>query len=892
MIMNDELKIGNRQSAIGNRKRVFLVDGNSYLYRAFYATPHLSNSKGMPTNAVYAVISMIKKLLNSENPDTLVIVFDSKAPSFREEISKAYKAQRPPMPDNLSIQIPYVKKVIEAMGIPILEMEGFEADDIIGTIVNGLKEHNDLETYIVTSDKDMIQLLSEKVFIYDSMKNQLIGRKEAEEKFGVKPSLMVDYLALCGDTSDNIPGVPGIGDKTARELINSLGSIDAIYENIQEVKRPSVREKLMTGKDLALMSRQLATIRLDVPVDVSLSSLENRAQDLQELRRIYRELEFTLLYREIKAGGEEKKEWKETGLAQLNMQSIAVMAAFQGKNSGSLHLECFAVFDGEGVFFSQDEKELHEILSRAGEIITYNLKPLLVIRRQKGRGAEGQRSRRAEEQKSRGAEEQRNRGEEEQEKGNAGPRFFDVMLATYLVNPLRKDYALGSIVEEYLDANLASPDKKTMLIDGACHLFALKDTLFQTMEARDLINLYCKIELPLIEVLADMEQTGVKIDRKILGELSRDFDARLTGIVKEIYDHAGEPFNINSPQQLSRILFDTLNLTPVKKTKTGYSTDIEVLETLSLQHPLPKKILEYRTLTKLKNTYIDVLPTLINTHTGRIHTTFNQMVTATGRLSSSDPNLQNIPIRGEEGMKIRGAFVPENGCILLSSDYSQIELRVLAHLSQDASLIETFLNDGDIHTTVASGVFMVKPENITFEMRRTAKVINFGIIYGMSAFGLSKELGISQREAQQFIDGYFERHKGVREYMDRTIGEAHANGYVRTLFGRMRYIPEIGNADANIRGLGERAAMNTPIQGTAADIIKMAMINIHRKIVEQELSSRLILQIHDELLFEVKEEEADRLETLVQEEMERVVTLSVPLRVSIGKGYSWAAAHG
>ncbi len=877
--MNDELSLEPRTSPPAPRKRVFLVDGNSYLYRAFYATPHLSNSKGMPTNAVYAFISMMKKLAAAENPDTLVIVFDSKAPSFREEISKAYKAQRPPMPDNLSIQIPFVKKVIEAMGIPILEMEGFEADDIIGTIVHGLKEHGDVETYIVTSDKDMIQLLSEKVFIYDSMKNRLIGEKEAEEKFGIKPSLMVDYLALCGDASDNIPGVPGIGDKTARELVNSFGPIDAIYDNIEKVKKPSVREKLANGKDLAAMSRQLATIRLDVPVDASLASLEMTGQDLQELRRIYRELEFTSLYREIKPGGEEKKEWKEKGLAQLHMTSVAIMSSFRGKNSSDLHLEGFAAFDGEGVFFSQDEKELQEILFRAGEIVTYNLKPLMVMKRQWGNEetAKG----------GRGETGKRRSGE-----GNGRPRFFDVMLATYLVNPLRKDYSLGSIIEEYLDAELASPDKKTILIDGACRLFELKDILLRTMGSRDLADLYYKTELPLIEVLADMEQTGVKVDRKILGELSRDFDARLTGIVKKIYDQAGEPFNINSPQQLSRILFDTLNLTPVKKTKTGFSTDIEVLEALSLQHPLPKKILEYRTLTKLKNTYIDVLPTLINPRTGRIHTTFNQMVVATGRLSSSDPNLQNIPIRGEEGMKIRGAFVPESGCILLSSDYSQIELRVLAHLSQDASLIGTFLNDGDVHTTVASGVFMVEPENITSEMRRTAKVINFGIIYGMSAFGLSKELGISQREAQQFIDSYFERHKGVREYMDRTIEGARADGFVRTLFGRIRYIPEISNTDANIRSLGERAAMNTPIQGTAADIIKMAMINIHRKIEGQGLSTRLILQIYDELLFEVKEEEVERLEMLVREEMEKVVTLSVPLKVSIGKGHSWAAAHG
>jgi DNA polymerase-1 len=433
---------------------------------------------------------------------------------------------------------------------------------------------------------------------------------------------------------------------------------------------------------------------------------------------------------------------------------------------------------------------------------------------------------------------------------------------------------------------------QSTLTECVPYLFELKDTLRGAMESLDLMNLFSNIEMPLIEVLAEMERSGVKVDRKMFGELSRDFDKRLTGIIKEIYASAGEPFNINSPQQLSKVLFDTLRLTPVKKTKTGYSTDTEVLETLSLEHPLPRKILEYRTLTKLKNTYIDVLPKLINPHTGRIHTTFNQMVVATGRLSSSDPNLQNIPIRGEEGMKIRQAFVPEDGYVLISSDYSQIELRVLAHISKDPLLIETFLRDEDIHSTVARDVFGVSADNVTQEMRRTAKVINFGIIYGMSAYGLSKELEISQKEAQHYIDGYFARHKGVKEYMDAIIEEVRAKGFVRTLFGRIRFIPEINNSDLSVRQLGERAAMNTPIQGTAADIIKMAMINITGKIRERGLASRLIMSIHDELVFEVKEDEMNELEKLIKEEMEHVVTLSVPLKVSIGKGMSWAEAHG
>ncbi len=871
MTEEDGPELGIRNSRTGTQKRVFLVDGHSYLYRAFHATPYLSNSKGMPTNTVYAFINMLNKLRNEQKPDTLIVVFDSKAPSFREEISSQYKAQRPPMPDNLSVQIPFVKMTIEAMGLPVLEQEGFEADDIIGTVVEKFKSEPDTIVYIVTGDKDMVQLLSDKVFILDTMKNQLIGEKEATEKFGIKPSLMADYLALCGDSSDNIPGVPGVGDKTARDLVDSLGSVETIYERLDEVKRASVKEKLVAGKELAHMSKQLATIRLDVPIDKDVEHLSQKEEDANALRRIYRELEFTSLYKEIKAKGAERKGAQEVEVSRLNMSRVAIAAAFHGKSSYDVHLDGFAAFDGTGVCFSQKEDDLLRILSDAGPVIAHNLKPAMALAERKSKEPGGS-----------GASELH---------PFIPSQFFDTMLAAYLLNPLRKDYGIGAIAEEYLDAEIPPGDVRHTLIETVQYLFEMKDVLSERMEGLKLSDLFLNVEMPLVEVLAHMENTGVKVDRRMLAELSKDFDRRLTSIMKEIYALAGEPFNINSPQQLSRILFLKLQLPPVKKTKTGYSTDVEVLEKLALSHPLPKEILEYRTLTKLKGTYIDVLPTLINPQTGRIHTSFNQMVVATGRLSSSDPNLQNIPIRGEEGKRIREAFVPEEGYLLLSSDYSQIELRVLAHISKDELLVDTFLKDQDIHTTVAKEVFGVKGNEVTQDMRRTAKVINFGIIYGMSGFGLSKELGVSQREAQDYIDEYFVQHKGVEKYIETVLEEARSKGFVRTLLGRIRYMPEMNNPDPAVRQLGERTAMNAPIQGTAADIIKMAMVNIHRKIMEGGLASRLIMQIHDELVFEVKEEELDRMEEIVRREMENVIRLDVPLKVSLGVGKNWAQAH-
>ncbi len=641
--------------------------------------------------------------------------------------------------------------------------------------------------------------------------------------------------------------------------------MDDIYRRIDEIKRTSVREKLLAGKELGEMSRKLATIKVDVPIDVSIETLTANNEDPQTLRKIYRELEFTSLYREIQGENNTKKEWHKKELLQLNMKHIAILTSFQGKNAGTFQLDAFAASDGEGVFFSQNENDFFEIINHAEEIITHNLKPLLIL--------------------------MKNPKIQIPNSKLETTRFFDTMLASYLANPLRKDYGIGSIIEEHLDIALTLQNAQSTLTECVPYLFELKDTLIKAMGSLDLMSLFTDIELPLVSVLADMERYGVKVERKILSELSRDFDGRLTGIVKEIYAMSGEPFNINSPQQLSKVLFDSLGLQPVKKTKTGFSTDTEVLETLSLQHPLPRKILEYRTFTKLKNTYIDVLPTLINPHTGRIHTTFNQMVVSTGRLSSSDPNLQNIPIRGEEGMKIRQAFVPEEGFTLISSDYSQIELRVLAHISKDPLLIETFLRNEDVHSTVAQNIFGVSAGAVTQDMRRTAKVINFGIIYGMSAFGLSKELGISQKEAQQYIDGYFARHTGVKNYIDSIVEEARINGFVKTLFGRIRFIPEVNNPDQMVRQLGQRTAMNTPIQGTAADIIKMAMINISTKLKLKGFTSRLILSIHDELVFEVKKDEITEMETLIKEEMEHVITLDVPLKVSLGRGPNWAAAH-
>ena len=838
--------------------RIFLVDGNSYVYRAFFATPYLSNSKGMPTNAIYAFINMLKKLLNEQKPDGLVVVWDSKVPSFRVDISREYKATRPPMPGNLSLQFPYVKTIVEKMGIAALEKEGFEADDVIATLVRKLSRE-EVDISIVTSDKDIMQLVGNGVTIVDTMKNLVMKREEVTAKFGIDPSLISDFLALCGDTSDNIPGVPGIGEKTARELVAALGGLDQIYARLDEIKKPALRQKLAEHRDRAVMSKQLATLRFDVPLDMALEEMKIREPDLQELRRIFRELEFTSLVKEIKAEEKEPALREASSLAEVLGESISVVARIRGRCPYDVTLDSFAVSNGTEVYYSERADALFTALSSARDVCVHDLKPLFLAAVREG--------------------------------VDLGPAFFDTMLAVYLINPARKEYGLEGIFGEFLDEDIGGGGERHALVQGASLLGRLRDALLARMNGLGLGDLFFKIELPLVEVLARMECVGVRVDRSALAALSRTFDARLNSIITTIYKEAGEVFNINSPQQLVRILFHKLNLPPLKKTKTSLSTDNEVLQSLSDLHPLPAQILEYRMLAKLKNTYVDSLPMLIHQSTGRIHASFNQMVVATGRLSSSEPNLQNIPIKGVEGRRIREAFVPEEGFLLVSSDYSQIELRVLAHISEDELLIDAFRNDQDIHARVAREVFGVDGDQVTPAMRRTAKVINFGIIYGISGFGLSKELGVGPREAQAYIDAYFERHRGIKKYIERTVAEAREKGFVRTLFNRIRYIPELSNADANVRQFGERTAMNAPIQGTAADLIKMAMVNISRKMKERNARSRLIMQIHDELVFEVPEAEVEEMAQLISREMEQVWPLRVPLRVTTGKGRNWAEAH-
>jgi len=835
------------------KRKIFLVDGNSFLYRAYYATPYLATSRGLPTNATYAMTNMILKLLKENKPDSLLVVFDSKVPSFRHEISKEYKAQRKPMPDNLSVQVPYVKSVIGALGIPILEIEGYEADDIIGTIVEKIKSE-DVEIFIVTGDKDLMQFISENVYVYDTMKNVIYGEKEVEEKFGVSPSLICDFLALSGDTSDNIPGIPGIGEKTARMLIREFGSLEDIYERIEEIKKDSIRDKLVKGRDFAFLSKKLASVKRDVPID--LEKLEWKVDpDPRRLKSLFRELEFTSLYKEIQLEEKEESVWNEAKIEDLDLKKVSLFANFKSKPRAFPELLNFAVFDGKNVFYSEEKKDLSTVIKGAQGLILHNAKAFMLS----GFDLNAEKT-------------------------------FDIMLSAYLLNPLRKDLSPETIIGEYLGKETREDLEKRGLFEKAMGLYEVQAVLERRMEEMGLKFLFYSVEMPLTEVISEMEKTGVKVESKKLIDFSYELKDRLKDISKRIYDLSGETFNINSPQQLSRVLFQKLGLQPKKKTKTGYSTDTEVLEELTGQHPIAELLLEYRTLSKLKNTYIDTLPQWINPETKRIHASFNQMNVSTGRLSSSDPNLQNIPIRGEEGKRVREAFVAEEGFLLMSSDYSQIELRILAHLSKDEALIEAFRRGEDIHNNVAMEFFGVERDKITPEMRRVAKVVNFGVIYGISPYGLAKELRISQKEAQDYIDNYFKIHKGVKEYMEKVVKEAEEKGYVRTYYGRIRYIPELFNPDQKVRQLGVRTAMNTPIQGTAADIIKMAMVNIHRKKKSLGLLSRLILQIHDELLFEVKEEEKEIMEELVRNEMENVIVLDVPLKVSIGFGKNWAEA--
>lgn len=914
-------------------KQFFIIDGSSYVYRAFYAIRELSNSAGLPTNATYGFTKMLLKIINEKKPDYLAIAFDAKGDTFRNELYKDYKAHRPPMPDALAQQIPYIHLMVGAFQIPLLLETGLEADDLIGTLAKKGEEAG-LSVVIVTGDKDMYQLITPRVTVYDSMKNQTYTELTIQEKFGITPGQIVDMMGLMGDAVDNIPGVKGIGEKTAMQLIQTFGTLENLLGRIEEVKRPKQRELLESQQKMARLSRELATIKTDCEIPFYLETFELKAPDSTQLRSLCLELEFLALLKELVPGMPENEsagsssgggtistapevvfqtidekglsslisEIKSDGVVALSLLSSDPPEKCSGIDAAPLGL-AFAIGSGRLTYLPlQNTLEngasptgprsamgdtgfpasLKHLLS-SGEILVYghDLKHFLTILKRQGLPFKG--------------------------------RFFDVKIAAYLINPMKRDYTLEGLAFEYLkeqapggahslfpkpaapqnalqndaDADIAITEK----CREASLIFRLSKMLEPKLESQSLKTLFEDMEMPLVFVLSDIEQNGVKIDSERLENMSKELEVDLALITKKIYDLAGGEFNINSPKQLAEILFNRLGLKPTKKTKTGYSTNEDVLTQLSLQHPLPAEILNSRQIVKLKSTYIDALPKLVHPRTGRIHTQLNQCATATGRLSSTEPNLQNIPIRGALGYRIREAFIAEPGNLLLSADYNQIELRLLAHLSGDAQLLAAFKNGDDVHTRTAMELFDLPREAVTQEMRRAAKSVNFGIIYGISPFGLGNNIGVSMAEAKRYIERYFALYHGVQVFIERTLKEATEKGYVTTIFDRRREIPELASSNSFTRGVGERLAINTPLQGSAADIIKAAMIHIWRWMAEAEVKSLMTLQIHDELIFDVPEDEVPLMKEKIKALMEGALQLSVPLTVDIGVGKNWAEAH-
>jgi DNA polymerase-1 len=890
---------------------LYLIDGSTYIYRAFYAVRHLSTSSGIPTNAVYGFLGMLNRLLREKGPSHIAIALDAPGPTFRHDLSPDYKATRPKMPEDLAKQIPFIKRLIGAFAIPSIEIPGYEADDIIGTLATWASGQG-AKVVIISGDKDLLQLVTPQVQMWDTMKDEVFGPAEVEEKFGVPPGQLVEVMGLAGDSSDNIPGVPGVGLKTAQRLIREFGSIDNLLSKLEKIPREKEREKLQAHAEQAKMSRKLAEIKCDVPLTKDWEQLELGESDREDMVALYRELEFKKFLQQLDQ--EEDTQESETiradyklvasleGLEEIlsriiKSQKVAISVITTEENSLGSDLVglalawegergCHYVPLGQVSMFSPKQlsppsalKLLAPLLADpdVDKVIHNSKKAWIVFRRL---GIE------------------------------LSSIHFDPMLAAYVLDPGKRVQNFEAIAKEYLNKSLVSYDdlvgtgrKRQALADqpleqlltyaGDQTVYSLQlvTVLEEKIKAANQTTLFRDIEMPLIRVLARMEMKGVKIDVKQLEDIDRDFSARLEEIVEKIYDLAGESFNINSPQQLGQILFDKLALPMGKKTKTGYSTSMEVLSALAPYHLLPREVLNYRSLTKLKNTYVDTLPRMVNRETGRIHTSYNQTGTVTGRLSSSEPNLQNIPVRTEEGRKIRRAFVADPGHLLISADYSQIELRILAHYSEDEALIDAFHRGEDIHLRTAAEIFEVEPHEVTAEMRRQAKTINFGIIYGMSAFRLAKDLGIPQKKGRQIIERYFDRYGGVRSYMEETPKLGREQGFVTTLLNRKRFLPDLKSRNRNVKQFAERTAINTPIQGSAADIIKMAMIRIDSELERNALPARMIMQVHDELVFEVEASSAQDVATLVQHEMESVASLAVPLVVEVGIGANWDEAH-
>ena len=893
-------------------KSLYIIDGSSYIFRAYFGIRQfLSTSKGFPTNALYGFINMLQKVVKDEKPDYLCVAFDSKEKTFRHDIYSDYKANRDAPPEDLAKQFPYFEPLVDAFNISSIRIPGYEADDIIGTLaLKGSKAG--FRVVIVSGDKDMMQLVSPEVQMLDTMKNKWIGVNEVKEKFGVPPEKVIEVMGLMGDSSDHIPGVKGVGPKTATQLIQKYGSIEELYKSIDEIEKKKLKEKLIQDKERALLSRKLVTIDTAMKLECSLDDLKVRPSKHEDLRKLFSEFEFSSMLAGLESGSEETS--KTTEPLKKKYETVLTEAAFNKwikklkKNKiFALDLETTSLRPVQaravGISFSCNMGEAcyiplgHSYLGMPDQLgvdwVFDKLKPILEDPEIKKVG--------------------QNikydfivlKNEGVQLQGIA----FDTMLASYLLNPSSRGHNMDALALEHLGHTtikykdvVGTASKEIgfdqVQIDRATEYAAedaditwrLYEKLSGLLKGDDL-KIFEKLELPLLEVLGDMELQGMALDKSHLQKLSQRIHILLYEQEKEIYELAGEEFNINSPKQLAVILFEKLELPVIKKTKTGYSTDVSVLEELSAEHDLPEVILLYRQLAKLKSTYVDALQEEIFGKTVRVHTSFNQSVAATGRLSSSNPNLQNIPIRTEMGREIRKSFIAEENNKILSADYSQVELRVLAHMSEDESLIDAFINGEDIHTRTAVEIFGTTAERLDAEARRMAKAVNFGIVYGLSAFGLSRQLKIFPKEAKKFIDQYFELYKNVKIYMERTVEDARDIGYTLTLMNRKRYLPDLNSKNRQAREAAERIAINSPVQGSAADLIKLAMINLDREIAQKKLNSRMILQVHDELVFECPSEEEEEMRALVKKEMEEVMPLKVPLVVDIGWGDNWNDAH-
>ncbi|HHV27473.1 MAG TPA: DNA polymerase I [Tissierellia bacterium] len=884
--------------------RLMIIDGSSLLHRGFYALPLLSTKDGIYTNGVYGFLTMFYKITEEYEPDYISVAFDKKAPTFRHLEYDFYKANRQKSPNELSLQFPILKEVLSAMNINQIEIEGYEADDIAGTIAK-FGEEKGLEVILVTGDRDYLQLASEKSKVLVTKKGitelEVFDNKIIMDKYGIKPEQFIDLKGLMGDQSDNIPGVPGIGEKTGLKLIKEFGSMENIYENIEKVSGKKRKESLIEYRQQAFMSKKLGEIVTNVPIELDMEKFIVKEPNWEKLKKLYEKLEFKSLIDKIpKDKIEDSREEFKSEFVLVNdnkefnniinnikkdkkfgfkiiysgpnpLKDEIIGICIKPKESSSYYINC----ENNNILdsFKDSFKEIFE--SEDIEKIGHNIKEDII--------------------------------------GlfrldiNISDISFDSMIGQYLINPSQTDYSIHELAKEYFDIFIESEEEllgkgknkktfKSLELEKRVEYFSkildltfmLENQIKGIVKSQGMEKLYYDIELPLIEVLASMEYLGFKIDMDIINELGKEFDDKINNLTIEIYDLAGREFNVNSPKQLGEVLFDDLDLPVIKKTKTGYSTNAEVLDKLKDKHPIIDKILKYRQIVKLKSTYIDGLIDLVDDETNRIHSSFNQTVTNTGRISSTEPNLQNIPVKTEEGRKIRKAFVSENeNYVLVDGDYSQIELRVLAHISDDPKLKEAFYHNEDIHTKTASEVFEVEKEEVTPLMRSRAKAVNFGIVYGISDYGLSRDLDISRKEAKKYIDNYLKNYEKVKEYMDNIIEVGKRDGYVETILNRRRYLPELKSRNYVVRSFGERVAMNTPIQGSAADIIKIAMVRVYKELKKRNMKSKLILQVHDELIIEAHEDEKEEVENILRQIMESSVELNVPLKVDIKMGESW-----